>query len=216
MERRLVPLLSTGNRVNRCACPVSENLTTNYYNRAQHLAFVILMQHILERARKIRIVIFDVDGVLTDGSLFLTDGGEEIKAFNSHDGHGLKMLKASGVKIALLTGRQSRCVDLKAKDWGVTLVYQGAKSKLPVFQALLKDQNLDASVCAYVGDDLIDLPVMLRCGLAFSVPAAPALVKKHAHYVTRLEGGRGAAREICEMVMQAQNTLDPQLAAYLK
>lgn len=161
-------------------------------------------------------VIFDVDGVLTDGTLFLTDGGEEIKAFNSHDGHGLKMLKASGVKIALITGRKSRCVELKAKDWGVEVVHQGAKTKLPVFQALLEEQGLDASACAYMGDDLIDLPVMLRCGLAFSVPAAPSLVKKHAHYVTRLEGGRGAVREICEMVMQAQDTLNAQLAMYLK
>lgn len=174
------------------------------------------MQHILERAKKIRTVVFDVDGVLTDGSLYLTDSGEEMKAFNSQDGHGIKMLKASGINVALITGRESRCVDLKAKDWGVTLVYQGAKNKLPAFEALLKKLELDASACAYVGDDLIDLPVMLRCGLAICVPAAPALVKRHAHYVTCLEGGRGAAREICELIMQAQDTLDTQLAMYLK
>jgi 3-deoxy-D-manno-octulosonate 8-phosphate phosphatase (KDO 8-P phosphatase) len=174
------------------------------------------MQHILEKAKNIRLVIFDVDGVLTDGSLYLTDSGEEIKAFNSQDGHGLKMLKASGVGIALITGRQSRCVDLKAKDWGVTIVYQGAKSKLPAFEAMLKEQQMDAASCAYVGDDLIDLPVMLRCGLAITVPAAPAFVKRHAHHVTRLEGGRGAVREICELIMHAQETLDAQLAAYLK
>ncbi len=173
------------------------------------------MQDVLEKASKVRIVIFDVDGVLTDGSLYLTDSGEEIKAFNSQDGHGLKMLKSTGVKIALITGRQSRCVDLKAKDWGVTLVHQGAKKKLPVFELLLREQELDPSACAYVGDDLIDLPVLLRCGLAITVPAAPPLVKKHAHYVTRLEGGRGAAREICEMIMHAQNTLDTHLATYL-
>lgn len=174
------------------------------------------MQHILEKAKKIRTVVFDVDGVLTDGSLYLTDSGEEMKAFNSQDGHGIKMLKASGINVALITGRESRCVDLKAKDWGVTLVYQGAKNKLPAFEALLKKLELDASACAYVGDDLIDLPVMLRCGLAICVPAAPALVKRHAHYVTCLEGGRGAAREICELIMQAQDTLDTQLAMYLK
>ena len=174
------------------------------------------MQHILERAKKIRAVVFDVDGVLTDGSLYLTDSGEEMKAFNSHDGHGIKMLKASGINIALITGRESRCVALKAKDWGITLVYQGAKVKLPAFEALLQKLELDASACAYVGDDLIDLPVMLRCGLAICVPAAPALVKRQAHYVTCLEGGRGAVREICEMIMQAQDTLDAQLATYLK
>jgi 3-deoxy-D-manno-octulosonate 8-phosphate phosphatase (KDO 8-P phosphatase) len=174
------------------------------------------MQDILEKAKNIRLVIFDVDGVLTDGSLYLTDSGEEIKAFNSHDGHGIKMLRASGVNIALITGRQSRCVDLKAKDWGVSIVYQGAKSKLPVFEAMLKDQGMDASACAYMGDDLIDLPVMLRCGLAITVPAAPAFVKRHAHHVTHLDGGRGAVREICELIMHAQETLDAQLATYLK
>jgi 3-deoxy-D-manno-octulosonate 8-phosphate phosphatase (KDO 8-P phosphatase) len=116
------------------------------------------MHHILEKARNIRAIIFDVDGVLTDGSLYLTDRGEEIKAFNSHDGHGIKMLKATGVGIAILTGRQSTCVDLKAKDWGVTLVYQGAKKKLPAFEALLEELDLDSTACAYMGDDLIALP----------------------------------------------------------
>jgi 3-deoxy-D-manno-octulosonate 8-phosphate phosphatase (KDO 8-P phosphatase) len=174
-----------------------------------------MMQQILEKAEKIRLVIFDVDGVLTDGSLYLTDRGEEIKAFNSHDGHGLKMLRASGVKIAFITGRESRCVSLKARDLGVSLVYQGAKDKLPVFEALLKTLRLNASACAYVGDDLIDLPVLLRCGLAICVPAAPPLVKKHSHYVTQLEGGHGAVREVCELVMRAQDTLDELLSAYL-
>ena len=174
------------------------------------------MQHILEKARNIRAIIFDVDGVLTDGSLYLTDTGEEIKAFNSQDGHGIKMLKSTGIGIAILTGRQSTCVDLKAKDWGVTLVYQGAKQKLPAFEALLEKLHLDGAACAYMGDDLIDLPVLLRCGLAITVPAAPPLVKKHAHYITRSEGGRGAVREVCEIIMQAQNTLEAHLETYLR
>ena len=161
-------------------------------------------------------VIFDVDGVLTDGSLHFTAGGEEIKAFNSHDGHGMKMLKASGVELAIITSRESRCVALRAQDLGITLVYQGAKNKLQVFEGLLVKLGLDASACAYVGDDLVDLPVMLRCGLSICVPAAPALVKKHADYATRLEGGHGAAREVCEMIMLTQDTLHAQQAAYLK
>lgn len=175
-----------------------------------------MTQHVLEKARKIRMVILDVDGVLTDGSLYLTDGGEEIKAFNSRDGHGIKMLKATGIKVALITGRESRCVNLKAVDLGITTVYQGAKNKLPAFEALLREQELDASYCAYAGDDLIDIPVMLRCGLSITVPAAPAFVKKQADYVTRMEGGRGAVREICEMIMDAQDTLSSHLATYLK
>ncbi len=174
------------------------------------------MQAVLEKARKIRMVIFDVDGVLTDGSLHFMASGEEIKTFNSHDGHGMKMLKASGVELAIITSRESRCVALRAQDLGITLVYQGAKNKLQVFEGLLVKLGLDASACAYVGDDLVDLPVMLRCGLPVCVPAAPALVKKHADYVTCLEGGRGAVREVCEMIMLAQDTLHAQQAAYLK
>lgn len=174
------------------------------------------MQTILERAVRVRMVIFDVDGVLTDGKLYFTDQGEELKVFCSRDGHGMKMLGASGVELALITGRQSRCVEHRAKDLGVTRVYQGATDKLQVFDALLAETGLDAAECACVGDDVIDLPVMLRSGLAVCVPAAPALVKRHAHYVTRLEGGNGAVREVCELIMRARNTLDAQLARYLQ
>ena len=161
------------------------------------------MQEVLEKAKNIQVVIFDVDGILTDGTLYLTDGGEEIKAFNSHDGHGMKMLKASGVELAIITSRESRCVELRAENLGISLIYQGAKNKLQVFEVLLTKLGLDVSACAYVGDGLIDLPVMLRCGLSICVPAAFALVKKQAHYVTHLEGGHGAVREVCEMVMLA-------------
>lgn len=172
------------------------------------------MQEVLEKAKNIQVVIFDVDGILTDGTLYLTDGGEEIKAFNSHDGHGMKMLKTNAVELAIITSRESRCVELRAENLGISLIYQGAKNKLQVFEVLLTKLGLDVSACAYVGDDVIDLPVMLRCGLSICVPAAPALVKKQAHYVTRLEGGHGAVREVCEMVMLAQGTLDTQSETY--
>jgi len=173
------------------------------------------MQELLEKAKNIRVVIFDVDGILTDGTLYLTDSGEEIKAFNSYDGHGMKMLKASGIELAIITARKSRCMTLRAENLGIPLIYQGAKNKLQVFEQLQTKLRLDVSACAYMGDDLIDLPVLLRCGLSICVPAAPALVKKQVHYVTRLEGGHGAVREVCEMVMLAQGTLDAQLETFL-
>ncbi len=173
------------------------------------------MQELLEKAKNIRVVIFDVDGILTDGTLYLTDNGEEIKAFNSYDGHGMKMLKASGIELAIITARKSRCMTLRAENLGVPLIYQGAKNKLQVFEELQTKLRLDVSACAYMGDDLIDLPVLLRCGLSICVPAAPALVKKQVHYVTRLEGGHGAVREVCEMMMLAQGTLDAQLETFL-
>jgi 3-deoxy-D-manno-octulosonate 8-phosphate phosphatase (KDO 8-P phosphatase) len=173
------------------------------------------MRDVMEKARNIQIVIFDVDGVLTDGTLYLTDSGEEIKAFNSRDGHGMKMLKASGVELAIITARDSPSVRLRAENLNISLLYQGDKNKLKVFESLIIELGIDMSSCAYVGDDLIDLPVMTRCGLSICVPSAPALVKKHAHYVTNSEGGHGAVREICELIMLAQGTLDAQLEQYL-
>ncbi len=173
------------------------------------------MQEIYAKARSIRLAIFDVDGVLTDGSLYLTDSGEEIKAFNSLDGHGMKMLRESGVELAIITGRTSRCVELRAENLGIGLVYQGAADKAQAFAALLASRGLDAAAAAYMGDDVVDLPVLRRCGLALTVPDAPVLVKQHADYVSQARGGHGAAREVCELIMHAQGTLARQLEPYL-
>jgi len=174
------------------------------------------MQAIYAKAQRVRLAIFDVDGVLTDGTLYLTDGGEEIKAFNSLDGHGMKMLRESGVDLAIITGRTSRSVELRAKNLGIDLLFQGVTDKAQALAALLKQRALDASATAYMGDDVVDLPVLRRCGFALTVPEAPLLVRQHADYVTRAPGGRGAAREACELIMHAQGTLESALAAYLK
>ena len=168
-----------------------------------------------ERAQTIRLIAFDVDGVLTDGGLYLSDSGEEFKRFNSLDGHGLKMLKASGVELAIITGRISRCVELRAQNLGITHLHQGVSDKLGVMQALLAQLRLPASAAAFMGDDVVDLPVMRYTGLALSVPDAPQVVRDRAHYVTRRGGGYGAVREACELLMSAQGTLDSQLAPYL-
>ena len=173
------------------------------------------MPTLQERARQIKLAIFDVDGVLTDGSLLFTGSGEEIKAFHSHDGHGLKMLKATGVELAIISGRTSGCVERRAAELGIALLFQGVTDKLPVFETLLARLQLGPAACAYIGDDVVDLPILRRCGLSVCVPAAPDLVKRHVGYVTRAEGGRGAVRELCELIMQAQQTLDAQLAGYL-
>lgn len=169
-----------------------------------------------ERIKPLRLVVFDVDGVLTDGGLYLSDSGEETKRFNSLDGHGLKMLKASGVELAIITGRTSKCVALRAKNLGITRLYQGVEDKLAAMQSLLAELNLAPEAAAFMGDDVVDLPVMRRVGLALSVPAAPQVVRDHAHYVSRREAGHGAVREVCEMILDAQGTLDAQLAPYLK
>ena len=170
---------------------------------------------ILERARRTQLAIFDVDGVLTDARLIIGDDGQEYKAFNSRDGHGLRMLQEAGVAIAVITGRESRVVAHRMAELGITHLYQGRRDKLPALEELLQVVSLPAEAVAYTGDDVIDLPVMVRCGLAIAVADAHPFVKRHAHWVTAAPGGRGAAREVCELIMHAQGSLDARLDAYL-
>jgi 3-deoxy-D-manno-octulosonate 8-phosphate phosphatase (KDO 8-P phosphatase) len=170
---------------------------------------------LLNQAKAIRLIAFDIDGIMTDGGLYLSDSGEEFKRFNSLDGHGLKMLKASGVELAIITGRTSRCVELRARNLGITHLFQGVEDKLATMQTLLTQLDIPAAAAAYMGDDVVDLPVMRRMALALTVPEAPQVVRDHAHYVARRSGGQGAVREVCELIMSAQGTLDAQLAPYL-
>jgi 3-deoxy-D-manno-octulosonate 8-phosphate phosphatase (KDO 8-P phosphatase) len=172
------------------------------------------MQDVYRRARNIRVAAFDVDGVLTDGTLFYADSGEELKAFNVRDGHGLKMLKDGGVALAIISSRSSRSLEARARNLGIDLLFQGAADKLAAFQELLGRCGVGAEACAYAGDDVVDLPVLKRCGLAVAVPDAPALVRRHAHHVTRARGGGGAVREICELILHAQGTLAARHAEY--
>ena len=168
-----------------------------------------------ERLKPLRLIAFDVDGVLTDGGLYLSDSGEEFKRFNSLDGHGLKMLKSSGVELAIITGRRSQCVSQRAANLGIRHLHQGVEDKLATMRALLAELNLPPQAAAYMGDDVVDLPVMRHVGAAFSVPGAPQLVRDRAHYVSQRAAGCGAVREVCELIMTAQGTLDAQLGRYL-
>ena len=173
------------------------------------------MREIYERARNIRVAAFDVDGVLTDGALYYADSGEELKRFHVQDGHGMKMLKDSGVTLAIITSRRSRCVEERARNLGIELLFQGATDKLAALQELLGRCRVEAAACAYAGDDVVDLPVMRRCGLAATVPGAPAAVRRQAHFVTRTRGGAGAVREICEIILHAQGSLAARPAEIL-
>ena len=173
------------------------------------------MQEIIEKASQIKLVIFDVDGVLTDGSLFIDDNGMEYKAFYSRDGLGMKMLQKTNVKIAIITGRSSEVVSHRMKSMGVEHIYQGQDDKLLAYEKIKKELQLSADEIAYVGDDIIDLPVMKKVGFAIAVQDAHPLVIKHAHWQTPHSGGRGAARDVCELVMEAQNNLDQQNSRYL-
>ncbi len=173
------------------------------------------MKDILEKAKQIKLVVFDVDGVLTDGSLFVGDDGQEYKAFNARDGLGMKMLQRSGVEIGIITARSSQVVEHRMHNLGIKYVYQGRLEKLPAFEGLVGKLGLDFEQTAYVGDDVVDLPVLRRAGLAIAVQDAHPIAKQHAHWQTPHNGGRGAARDVCDLIMEAQNTLDAQVQYFL-
>jgi 3-deoxy-D-manno-octulosonate 8-phosphate phosphatase (KDO 8-P phosphatase) len=160
-----------------------------------------------ERARAVRLAIFDVDGVLTDGTLYIGAQGEAMKAFNIADGHGVKMLQHAGIATAIISGRTSEAVAWRARELAIAHVQQGASDKVAAFEALAAKLSLAPEQCAFVGDDLPDLPVMRRCGLAVAVCNASEAVKRCAHYVTRAHGGRGAVREFCELLLEARGQL---------
>ena len=173
------------------------------------------MVEVMEKAKKIRLVIFDVDGVLTDGKLYIDHEGHEFKCFHARDGHGVKMLRQSGVAVAVISGRYSKSVEVRMKDLGIDHVYQGQEDKVAALEELCIQFGVTYEQVAHVGDDLLDLPVMQRVGLSIAVNDANFAVRERARWVTKSNGGDGAAREVCDFLMQAQNTLDSAIAAYL-
>lgn len=160
----------------------------------------------LERAEKVQLLVLDVDGVLTSGALMLSpDGQEQVKVFDSLDGHGIKLLVESGISCAIITGRDSPMVQARAKSLGIEYVYLGVKDKLVVFEALRQQLGLPLAACAAMGDDWPDLCVLTKVGLALAPALAHAEVLKVAHYVSSRPGGAGAVREVCDLILQAQN-----------
>ena len=169
----------------------------------------------LERAKGVKLMIFDVDGIMTDGTLYYSERGEELKAFNVQDGHGIKMLKQCAVEVALITARLSRAVELRAANLGISHLYQGMEDKRGAYTALLGQLGLSAAQSGYMGDDLLDLPLITRCGFAATVATAPEAVRTRVHYVARTSAGHGAVREVCEFILRAQGMLEHAIAAHL-
>ena len=169
-----------------------------------------------ERAKAIRLALFDVDGVLTDGKIFIDSHGTETKAFNTHDGHGIRLLLHYDIEVGVITGRTSKALEYRMQDLQVKHVYQGCKDKYLAFQDLLSKLELNELQAAYVGDDIFDLQVMSRCGLAVAVANANAFVKQHAHCETDNVGGHGAVREVCELLLDAQGLLEQALLHNLR
>ena len=167
------------------------------------------------KIRNVKLAVFDVDGVMTDGALHYSADGERVKIFNTLDGHGMKMLMGSGIAIAIISGRQSPALARRSKDLGITQLFMAVEDKGRVYAELLASLRLQPRQVASIGDDVVDLPILLNCAFAVAVPAAPQFVRERMHYVTEAHGGRGAVREFCEIIMAAQGTLDAALKKYL-
>lgn len=167
------------------------------------------------RAGRVRLMIFDVDGILTDGSLHYGAEGEIVKTFNVLDGHGIKLLQGAGIVAAIISARKSDLVARRAADLGIRHLHQGVHDKRAAFEQLLSETGIEAAACGFVGDDVIDLPILLRVGFAASVPNGHPEVRARVHYVTQAAGGRGAVRELCDFLLRAQGSYEVALAPYL-
>ncbi|OGP68820.1 MAG: phenylphosphate carboxylase subunit delta [Deltaproteobacteria bacterium RBG_16_44_11] len=165
-----------------------------------------------EKLQKVKLLILDVDGVMTDGRIIMDYKGREMKNFDVRDGHGLKIIQRYGIQVAILTGRQSKVVEHRARDLEINDVYQGALNKKDVFGKILERHKLSAGAVAFMGDDIVDIPVLKRVGFSAAVADALDIVKKSVDYITVNRGGHGAVREICEMILQAQGKW-PEIAA---
>ncbi len=160
------------------------------------------------RILPLKMMIFDVDGVLTDGRIIIHDDGSEMKEFDVQDGHGVKLLQRTGIEVALITGRYCKAVEHRARSLGISRVYQDMKIKVEAYELILAETGLSDEQVGYMGDDLIDVPIMRRAGFSCAVPNAVSHVFPYAHYVTKAGGGRGACREICELIMLVQGSWD--------
>jgi len=174
-----------------------------------------LLDKFNQQAKNIKLIIFDVDGVLTDGGLYFSDDIVELKRFNSLDGIGIKLLKQNAIEVAVISARNSKNVVHRMKNLGIEHFYQGQNNKVVAFNKLIKELSLQAEQVAYMGDDIIDLPVMRKIGLPIAVANAHELVKENACFVTEKIGGHGAVREVCDLLLKAQNTYDKAMKKYL-
>ncbi|NOQ76282.1 MAG: 3-deoxy-manno-octulosonate-8-phosphatase KdsC [Methylococcaceae bacterium] len=174
------------------------------------------MDELIQKAKQLKLLILDVDGVLTDGRLFFDGNGDEYKCFHARDGHGIKLLRETGVEVAVISGRKSKSVALRMKNLGVEYVYQGHENKVAAFNEIIESMGIKPEQAAHMGDDLLDLPLMVRAGLSIAVNDANDSVKEYADWCTKTSGGLGAVREVCDFIMKAQGTFDAVLKSYMK
>lgn len=172
------------------------------------------MKEVIERAKKIKLLILDCDGVLTDGRILMTPGGDETKAFDVRDGHGIVMLQRAGIKVGIISGRRSSVVQARVKELGIAHLHEMAWTKLEPYAEILAEEGLQDEAVCYVGDDVVDIPLLRRVGLAIAVADAVEEVQDFAHYTTRRDGGRGAVREVVELILKSQGKWDELMKRY--
>jgi 3-deoxy-D-manno-octulosonate 8-phosphate phosphatase (KDO 8-P phosphatase) len=195
-------------------CELTEALRNRAMARNQPLPRSEAWTIAQPRARQVKLLLLDVDGVLTDGSITYLSGGGEAKSFNTQDGLGIKLLQESGVAVGIITARSSEAVERRAQDLNFAYVFQGKQDKLTVYESILKETGLRPPQTAYMGDDLMDLPILNRVGFAVAPANAVAEVRQRVHYTAERGGGRGAVREICDLILEAQGNLERMRAKF--
>jgi 3-deoxy-D-manno-octulosonate 8-phosphate phosphatase (KDO 8-P phosphatase) len=179
------------------------------------MADTLFTETVAKKAARIVLMGFDVDGVLTDGTLYFTSAGDEMKAFSSLDGHGLRLLQRFGVEVAIISGRSSRALALRAENLGISSLHMGVEDKRSLMQQLVAERGLNMNQAGYMGDDIVDLPILRTCGFSATVADGHAEVIRRVDYVTGVGGGRGAVREVCDFILRVQGHWDTLMAGYL-
>ncbi len=197
-------------------CEILEGLLQRAAAKKQSNERGYVWKSCLPRAQRIKLLLLDVDGVLTDGTIIYTHGGDEIKSFHTRDGLGLRLVQEAGVEVGIITARSSGAVERRAQDLALTHVYQGIKDKIRAFEEILQKLAIQPEEVAYMGDDWLDLPVMIRVGFAATVADATPEMKEIAHYVAKKPGGRGAVREVCDLIIEAKGKHKTLLEKYMK
>jgi 3-deoxy-D-manno-octulosonate 8-phosphate phosphatase (KDO 8-P phosphatase) len=197
-------------------CEVVQGLLEKARNRQPPDEKGYVWRACLPKAKEVKLLLLDVDGILTDGTIIYTHEGNEIKAFHTRDGLGIRLLQEAGVEVGLITARESEAVTRRAQDLDMKHVFQKTRNKLAVYEQLTKELGLQASEVGYMGDDWLDLPLLTRVGFSATVADAVPEVKKIVHYTTKRKGGRGAVREICDLILEAKEMHGALLEKYMK
>jgi 3-deoxy-D-manno-octulosonate 8-phosphate phosphatase (KDO 8-P phosphatase) len=208
--------INSGNSSYPSDCELTQALLEKARKRQESTEKGYVWKSCLPRAKGLKLFLLDVDGILTDGTITYTHEGNEIKSFHTRDGLGIRLIMESGIEVGLITARESEAVNRRVKDLKIKYVFQKAQNKLVIFENLLKELDLEPSEVGYMGDDWLDLPLLVRVGFAATVADAVPEVLQAAHYVTKRKGGRGAVREVCDLILEAQGTRSALLEKYLK